>query len=63
MFIRSTFRRRQILALVCLLLATPGWARVLLRWTQPSIPPAAITGIGELLVPGDVEAVIKNARS
>ncbi len=63
MLLRSTFRHRQILALVFLLLATPGSARVLLRWTQPSIPPAANMGIGDLLVSYDAETMIVTARS
>src|SRR6266436_8324845 len=61
--IRSSPWRNQILTLLCLLLATHGWATVLLRWTQPSIPPAATLGISDLLVSCDSEALIKTAHS
>jgi hypothetical protein len=54
--------RKWLLTLVCLLAATPGWGRVLLRWTQPSIPPAASIGIREVVVSWDAESLIKAAR-
>jgi hypothetical protein len=54
--------RRQVLTLVCLLAPTPGWGKVLLRWTQPSIPPAATMGIKEVVISWDAEALSKNAR-
>lgn len=53
--------RSCVLTLICLL-ATPGWGRVLLRWTEPSIPPATTVGIGEVVVSWDAEALIRNAR-
>ncbi len=56
------FVRRRILTLVCLLAATPGWSKVLLRWTQSSLPAAATMGIKELVVSWDAEALIRNAR-
>ena len=56
------FTRKRALILVLLLAATPGWSRVLLRWTQSSIPPAATMGIKELVVSWDAEALIRNAR-
>ncbi len=56
------FERRRILTLVCLLAATPGWSKVLLRWTQSSLPAAATMGIKELVVSWDAEALIRNAR-
>jgi hypothetical protein len=56
------FMRKRVLTLVCLLAATPGWSKVLLRWTQPSIPPAATMGIKELVVSWDAESLIKDAR-
>lgn len=60
---RLTSRRRKIFAAVfLLLLATPGWTRVLLRWTQPAIPPAASLGVSELVIPIDDEALIKSAH-
>ena len=54
--------RKRALILVLLLAATPGWSRVLLRWTQSSIPSAATMGIKELVVSWDAEALIRNAR-
>jgi len=62
MFSRQMFLRKTVLTLVCLLPATSGWSKVLLRWTQPSIPPSATMGIKELVVPWDAEALIKNAH-
>jgi hypothetical protein len=56
------FMRKRLLILVCLLAATPGWSRVLLRWTQSSIPAAATMGIREVVVSWDAEALIRNAR-
>jgi hypothetical protein len=54
---------RPILTLVCLLASASGWGKVLLRWTQPSILPAATVGIKELVVPWDAEGLITTARS
>jgi hypothetical protein len=56
------FTRKRLLTLVCLLAATPGWSRVLLRWTQSSIPAAATMDIREVVVSWDAEALIRNAR-
>jgi hypothetical protein len=56
------FMRRGVLALVCLLAATPGWSKVLLRWTQSSIPAASTMGMNELVVSWDAEALIRTAR-
>ena len=56
------FMRKRVLTLVCLLLATPGWSKVLLRWAQSSIPPAMTMGIEELVVSWDAEALIRNGR-
>jgi hypothetical protein len=53
--------RRRVLTLVCLLTATPGWSKVLLRWTQPSLPAATTMGIKELVVSWDAEALIRKA--
>ncbi len=61
MFIRKQFLPKTALALVCLLSAH-GWGRVLLRWTQPSIPPSANMGVKDLVVPWDAETLIKIAR-
>src|SRR5712691_3632576 len=57
-----TVMRSCVLALVCLLVATPGWSKVLLRWTEPSIPSPATMGINEVLVAWDADALIRNAR-
>ena len=49
------------LTLVCLLAAQPGWGRVFLRWTQPSIPAAKAMGFAEIVVPWDSETLIRDA--
>ncbi|MGZ4732863.1 MAG: hypothetical protein ACXVZH_12045, partial [Terriglobales bacterium] len=54
--------RTRVLTLICLLAATPGWSRVLLRWSQPTIPAPATMGVTELVVSWDNEALIRNAR-
>jgi hypothetical protein len=54
--------RKRTLILLCLLAATPGWGKVILRWQQSSIPPAATMGIKEVVVSWDAEALIRNAR-
>jgi hypothetical protein len=56
------FMRTRILTLICLLAATPAWSRVLLRWTQPSLPPPATMGVSDLVVPWDDAALISNAH-
>jgi hypothetical protein len=56
------FMRKRALTLICLLAATPSWSKVLLRWTQSSLPAAATMGIKEVVVPWDAEALIRNAR-
>jgi len=56
------FARKTVLTLVCLLPAMPGWSKVLLHWTQPSVPPAATMGIKEILVFWDAEALIRTAH-
>ena len=56
------FARRSLLTLVCLLAATPGWSRILLRWTQPSIPPASSMGIREVVISWDAKSLIQAAR-
>ncbi len=48
--------------MICLLTATPGWCRVFLRWSQPSIPPPATLGVTELVVAWDNAALIASAR-
>ena len=58
----ARFARKWLLTLLCLLAATPGWCRVLLRWTQPSIPPAASIGIREVVISWDAESLVKAAR-
>ncbi len=59
---RKMFARKTVLTLVCLLPAMPGWSKVLLHWTQPSVPPAATMGIKEILVFWDAEALIRTAH-
>ncbi len=59
---RSISVRNKIITLLCLVLATPGWGKVILRWTQSSIPPAATMGIADVLVSSDAEALIKTAH-
>ena len=54
-------RLNAVLTLVCLLAAQPGWGRVFLRWTQPSIPAAKATGFAEIVVPWDSETLIRDA--
>ena len=56
------FMRTRILTLICLLAATPAWSRVLLRWTQPSLPPPATMVVTDLVVPWDDAALISNAH-
>ena len=56
------FMRTRILTLILLLAATPAWSRVLLRWTQPSLPPPATMGVSDLVVPWDDAALISNAH-
>lgn len=53
--------RKAVLTLVCLLAAQPGWGRVFLRWTQPSIPAAKAMGFAEIVVPWDSETLIRDA--
>lgn len=52
----------RILTLICLLAATPGWCRVLLRWSQPAIPAPPTMGVTELVVAWDNAALIRSAR-
>jgi hypothetical protein len=54
----QVFSRRLVLTLICLA-ATSAWSRVLLRWSQPSIPPSVTLGINELVIPWDAAALIK----
>ncbi len=55
------FSRSNILA-VLLLTAVPAWSKVLFRWTESSVPPAANLGVDELVVPLHAKALIGNAR-
>jgi len=54
--------RTRMLTLICLLAATPCWSRVLLRWSQPSIPAPATMGVTELVVTWDNAELITSAR-
>jgi hypothetical protein len=42
--------RRFSTFLLCLILASPAWGKVLLRWTQASAPPAKSLGVNELVI-------------
>jgi hypothetical protein len=55
-------QRSRVLILVCLLASAPSWGKVLLRWNQASLPPAATMGINELLVSWDADDLIASAR-
>ena len=59
--IRTMFIRKIILVWFCLS-ATCAWTRVLLRWTLPSVPPAATTGIGDLVVSWEASDLIRKAH-
>ncbi len=50
-----------VLTLVCLLSAPASSGKVILRWTQPSIPAAKAMGFAEIVVPWDSETLIRNA--
>src|ERR1700730_1347610 len=56
------FLPKTILSIACVLLATPSWSRVFLRWTQPLVPAASSLGVNELVVPLSARALIANAR-
>ena len=56
------FMRTRILTLILLLAATPAWSRVLLRWSQPSLPAPATMGVSDLVVSWDDAALIRNAH-
>jgi hypothetical protein len=45
-----------------LLVTAPVWGEVLLRWTQPAIPPVARMGIRDVVVPWNAEATIKSVH-
>src|ERR1700737_3807792 len=62
MFTRTMFIRKTVLSLICLLPATPVWSKVLVHWTQPSVPPAATMGIRELVISWNSEALVRNAH-
>ena len=56
--------RKTILVLLCVLLSTSAWSRVLLRWTYSQIPPAKTLGVNDLVVPWDSRAtsLLESAR-
>jgi hypothetical protein len=62
MFTRTMFIRKTVLSLICLLPATPVWSKVLVHWTQPSVPPAATMGIRELVISWNAEALVRSAH-
>ena len=53
--------RMAVLTLVCLLAAPASSGKVILRWTQPSIPAAKAMGFAEIVVPWDSESLIRTA--
>jgi acyl carrier protein len=53
--------RMAALTLVCLLGAPASSGKVILRWTQPSIPAAKAMGFAEIVVPWDSESLIRTA--
>jgi hypothetical protein len=53
--------RVAVLTLVCLLAAPASSGKVILRWTQPSIPAAKAMGFAEIVVPWDSETLIRDA--
>jgi hypothetical protein len=60
--VKSTIVRNLILTWMCVLAATPGWGRVLLRWTQTAIPPAAKIGLKDVVISWDAPELIKTAH-
>lgn len=56
--------RRILLPCLILLLAPCGWARVFVRWTEPSIPSAQKLGTRDLVIawPGAPEGLLQRAR-
>jgi hypothetical protein len=57
------FFRKTALTLTYLLLVSPTWGEVLLRWSEPAVPPVARLGIRELVVPWNSEALIRSANA
>jgi hypothetical protein len=57
------FIRMRILTLILILAATPAWSRVLLRWSQPSVPAPATMGVKDLVVAWDNAGLVRNART
>ncbi len=51
--------------MLCLLLAEPGWGRVFIQWTEPSIPPAKTLGVRDVVVAWESHppGLMKTARS
>jgi hypothetical protein len=56
--------RRISTFLLCLILTTHAWGKVLLRWTNPAVPASKSVGINELVIPWtpDSAALIETAR-
>lgn len=48
----------------CLLLVTPAWSKVLVRWTQPAVPAAKTLGVNQLVISWSANAAdfVKTAR-
>jgi hypothetical protein len=45
--------RKTIFPLLCVLMVTPAWSRVFLRWEQATVPPAKTLGVYDLVIPWD----------
>ncbi|MGH9470346.1 MAG: hypothetical protein ACRD1N_08405, partial [Terriglobia bacterium] len=56
--------RRCLLPSLVLLLATPGWGRVFIRWTAPAIPPAQKLGVRNIVISwqGEPAGLLQMAR-
>ena len=59
--IRAAVLNAVLTLLVCLLAAPASSGKVILRWTQSSIPAAKAMGFAEIVVPWDSETLIRNA--
>jgi hypothetical protein len=54
---QSMTARKISVFLFCLLLASPAWSNVFLRWTQSAVPPATSLGVTELVLPWNPDSL------
>src|SRR5262249_19345800 len=54
---QSMTARKISVFLFCLLLASPAWSNVFLRWTQSAVPPAKSLGVTELVLPWNPDSL------